>query len=235
MLKLAEGAALDKALYGGGAAAAAAAAPRPPPVLEETCALFAGIARGLAYMHSRGVAHNDLKAANVLLDERGNPMLADFGLIKSIRAALPGTFAAMMAARGVGPQGVGLLGSLEWTAPENFFEENNPDYGQPPADVYSLGMVGFELVARAPPWRGLNSGQVLEAVRAGRRPQLPAGLDARLKGIIEDCWKQAPAARPSAVDVQMRLQAIAGSAGARPAAAAAARRGGGGGGGRGRP
>ena len=150
-----------------------------------------------------------------------------------MRAALPGTFAEAMR-RGHDLDGAGMLGSPLWTAPENF-DDTSPHYGQPPADVYSLGVVGYELVTRQLPWPGLNIGEVRAAVLDGRRPPLPAGVDARLRGIIQDCWRHEPAARPSAVDVQMRLQAIAGSAGARPAAAAAARRGGGGGGGRGRP
>ena len=220
VLKLAEGGALDKAIYGGrggeGGSGAAAA-----PALEETCALFAGIARGLAFIHSRGLAHNDLKSMNVLLDEHSTPMLADFGLVKAMRSGMPGTFAAAMA-RSSGLDGAGMLGSPLWTAPENFDDEN-PNYGKPPADVYSLGIIGFELATRSLPWRGKNLGQIVAAVQAGRRPdaELLASLDARLRGVITDCWKQDPAARPSAVDVQMRLQAIAGRAGQRPLVAPA--------------
>ena len=178
VLKLAERGALDKAIYDKGA---------PPLSLEDTCSLFAGVARGLAFMHSRGLAHNDLKSANVLLDRDGAPMLADFGLARVMRSAMPGTFAAATARS----QG-GMLGSPHWTAPENFDDES-PDYAKPPADVFSLGMIGFELATRQLPWAGKNIGQIVSAVQAGRRPPLPAGLDARLKGIIEDCVKQAPA------------------------------------------
>ena len=161
---------------------------------------LAGAAEGVAFLHSRGVVHNDLKSANILLDARLEPLVADFGLAKIAHSTLTQT---------AGGGGKGPLGSMAWMAPEQF-SAKSAGYGRAPADVYSLGMVAFELATRTVPWAGLGVPEIVHAVTVERaRPLLPADVDAHLAAIIRDCTRDAPEERPSAAEVGVRARALA--------------------------
>ena len=93
---------------GGGAAASAAAAAGPAHMsLGEVAKIGLDVARALAFAHSAGVTHNDVKSQNVLFSAGGTAVLADFGLAKRVRSALPNTMAALL---GSSSGGGGLLG-----------------------------------------------------------------------------------------------------------------------------
>ncbi len=188
VMRLADGGSLAEALHGGPLPAAA----------SRRVAL--GVARALAHLHSRDppVSHNDLKSGNVLLDGEGNALLADFGVAKAVGGTLRHTHGA--SARGE----LGAVGTVAWMAPENGDPED-PFYLKPNADVFSFAMLLFELATGRMPWEGMNMGQINAAVMRGRRPQLPAGVDAGLKSLVEACWAQVPGERPAMAQVVARL------------------------------
>ena len=114
--------------------------PREAATLAET------LARAVQYAHTRGVVHRDLKPANVLLSggmetPLGNcvPKIADFGLAKR------STVGSGMTQTGV------ILGTPSYIAPEQ--AEGKKDVG-PPADVYALGAVLYEMLTGRPPFQG---------------------------------------------------------------------------------
>lgn len=88
---------------------------------------IAGIASGLAYLHSRDVVHGDLKAANVLLDEKVQAVLCDFGMAKALDNV---TSSALQGA-----------GSLRWMSPE--LMDDSPKSTR--SDVYAFGMTIVEV------------------------------------------------------------------------------------------
>ena len=159
--------------------------------------VLAGAAEGVAFLHSRGGVHNDLKSANILLDAHLEPLVADFGLAKLAHSTLTQTAA-----------GKGPLGTTPWMAPEQFDDENEA-HGKPPADVYALGMVAYELATRTYPWDAKNAVQIMRAVDRGERPALPDGVNEHLAALFRDCTAHAPKDRPSARDVCMRARALA--------------------------
>ena len=185
------------------------AAPRPLST-QRIFQLSLDIARALAYSHSQGLAHNDVKARNVLLCAGGAAKLCDFGLAKSVRTAFPSTFSRLSSTRtrlsSTAGSEDGLLGSLEWTAPENYTP--GPHWGQPPADIYSFGCLLYEMVSGRAPWYGRNIGDVLSAVRRGERPTLPGGVDGRLAALMARCWTAAPERRPTAAALVAELTAL---------------------------
>jgi serine/threonine protein kinase len=138
--------------------------------------------------------HNDLNASNILLDASGNALLADFGV-----ATVPWC--------GGGGGGGGALGTPASMAPENA-DPAAPLHGAPPADIFSFALLLLELATGHRAWQGLKTGQVLAALAGGRRPDLPAALDAELAGLIRACWAQAPEARPCAAQVVAWLSAM---------------------------
>jgi hypothetical protein len=144
------------------------------------------VARGMAHLHARSppLLHLDLKSPNILLDDRYRVKIADFGLSR-VRAA---TFVS-----GAGG------GTPEWMAPEVLRSEPCDEA----ADVYSYGVVLWELLTGEAPWAELNPMQVVGAVGfMGRAlPPPPEGGDAVLGGLCRRCISPAPRDRPSFAEI----------------------------------
>ncbi len=140
--------------------------------LAETAGIIHKLASALDDAHRRGVVHRDLKPANILFDGRGEPYISDFGIAKLGEAAghLTGTGAA--------------IGTPAYMSPEQVQGEKELD-GR--SDVYSLGVVIFEMLTGQTPYNADTPGKlmlkhVLEpAPRISTAdPTLPAGCDAIL-------------------------------------------------------
>jgi hypothetical protein len=178
----------------GSGGAPAAAAPRPPPRLAR--AVAAGVARGMAALHARRppLLHLDLKSPNILLDKSWNVKVADFGLSRLKREA-----------GAAAPSGGAGAGTPEWMAPELLRGE---PVGEA-ADVFSYGVVLWEVLTGRAPWAELLPVQVVAAVGfQGRElPPLPPGADPVLASLCTRCLAPAPAARPSFADVVAELEA----------------------------
>lgn len=122
--------------------------PLPEP---EAIRLTTALAEALDYAHRQGVLHRDLKPGNVLLDEEGRPLLADFGIAKAIEAA-----------HGGGPEALTLTGTTVGT-PAYMSPEQAA--GQPldaRSDLYSLGVLLYEMLTGRPPFTG-SPPQVMRA------------------------------------------------------------------------
>ena len=106
---------------------------------REALRVLLPVARGLAYAHSHGVIHRDVKPANILMNEDGRPVLTDFGIAKLLEAPDGHTLTG---------SGVGI-GTPEYMAPEQGIGASAIDER---ADVYSLGIVLYELVTGRKPY-----------------------------------------------------------------------------------
>ncbi|CAN6812400.1 unnamed protein product [Brassica oleracea] len=136
------------------------------------------IARGMEYIHSRRVIHRDLKPENVLIDEDFQLKIADFGI------ACEEEYCDMLADD---------PGTYRWMAPEMI---KRKPHGRK-ADVYSFGLVLWEMVAGAIPYEDMNPIQAAFAVvHKNIRPAVPGDCPAAMKALIEQCWSVAPDKRP---------------------------------------
>ncbi|KAJ4907890.1 Protein kinase superfamily protein [Raphanus sativus] len=136
------------------------------------------IARGMEYIHSRHVIHRDLKPENVLIDEDFQLKIADFGI------ACEEEYCDMFADD---------PGTYRWMAPEMI---KRKPHGRK-ADVYSFGLVLWEMVAGAIPYEDMNPIQAAFAVvHKNIRPAVPGDCPVAMKALIEQCWSVAPDKRP---------------------------------------
>ncbi|GER40511.1 protein kinase family protein [Striga asiatica] len=148
------------------------------------------VARGMNYLHHRNppILHGDLKSSNLLVDKSWTVKVGDFGLSKLKRA----TFLTSKSGRGTPP----------WMAPEVL--QNEPSTEK--SDVFSFGVILWELMTERIPWGDLNSLQVKGVVGfMDRRLDLPENIDPRVRSIISQCWQSDPDNRPSFEDIISKI------------------------------
>jgi WD40 repeat protein len=179
--------------------------------------LLATVARAVHYAHQRGILHRDLKPANVLLDGRGQPHVADFGLARRLSAAAGGSTAPYPS------RGQGIAGTPAYMAPEQ--AAGRGDQLTTATDVYALGVILYELLTGRPPFRASTVLKVLRRV-LDEDPRPPravrAGADRELETVCLKCLRKEPDRRyPSALALAEDLERyLAGEPiQARPAAA----------------
>ncbi|KAK8519350.1 hypothetical protein V6N12_025390 [Hibiscus sabdariffa] len=142
------------------------------------------ICRGLMCIHRRKVVHRDLKSSNCLVNKNWTVKICDFGLSR-IMSSRPMSDSAS-------------AGTPEWIAPELI--RNEPFTEK--CDVFSLGVIMWELCTLSKPWEGVPPERVVYAVaNEGSRLEVPEGPLGRL---ISDCWAE-PEERPSCEEILSRL------------------------------
>ncbi|CAN6992766.1 unnamed protein product [Brassica rapa subsp. trilocularis] len=149
------------------------------------------IACGMNYLHccSPPIIHRDLKSSNLLVDRNCTVKVADFGL-SCIKHE---TYLATKSGRGT-PQ---------WMAPEVLRNESANEK----SDIYSFGVVLWELATGKIPWETLNSMQVIGAVGfMNQRLEIPKDIDPLWISLMESCWHSDTTLRPTFQVLMERLR-----------------------------
>ncbi|CAL1397429.1 unnamed protein product [Linum trigynum] len=149
------------------------------------------IARGMNYLHcfNPPIVHRDLKSSNLLVDRNLTVKVGDFGLSRLKHE----TFLTTKSGKGT-PQ---------WMAPEVLRNERSNEK----SDIYSFGVILWELATKKVPWDNLNSMQIVGAVGfMNQRLDIPKDLDPRWASIIDSCWLSDPASRPTFQELLKKLR-----------------------------
>ena len=158
---------------------------------DELTRLGADVAAGLAHAHERGVIHRDIKPHNILLDERGQPKLTDFGIARALDATQA-------------TQTGSYLGTALYSSPEQLRGERVT----PKSDVYSLGIALYQAATGRAPFAGTPIEVASQHV--SRLPTTPsvlgANLDREVETLIVECIEKDPDCRPTAQEVHERLR-----------------------------
>ncbi|HET7631153.1 MAG TPA: serine/threonine-protein kinase [Gemmatimonadaceae bacterium] len=163
-----------------------------PMSFENVARILEEVARALDYAHEMGIVHRDIKPENVMFFH-GQAVVLDFGIGKAISAASAGDddpAAARITRSGT------ALGTPTYIPPEQAAGDEALDHR---ADIYSLGVVAYEMLCGHPPFSGRNSAVVM-AAHANDTPQPLAqrrpGIPGPLARVVMQCLEKRPADRP---------------------------------------
>eukprot|EP00727_Mastigamoeba_balamuthi_P007235 m51a1_g3131 putative tkl protein kinase (1522) ;mRNA; f:254942-260992 len=163
------------------------------PHTQKRRELALDIARAMAYLHNSkpAIIHRDLKSLNILLDEKGEHCkVCDVGLARFKETS---------------QQITGAVGTFSWMPPEMMKGQSYTEK----ADVYSFGLVLYEMVSGKLPFAGLPPAQIsLRVAVYDERPPLPSSCPAKWKDLITSCWATDENERPSFITMIDTLNTI---------------------------
>ena len=158
------------------------------------------LADALAHAHGRGVIHRDLKAANIIVTPNGRVKVLDFGISRRLEPG--GGDETTVIDQSWAPQHT-FTGTLPYTAPE-VFKGQEADVR---SDIWSLGVVLYEMAAGKRPFRGSTAFELSAAILRERAPEISPAVPPVLQGVIDKCLSKDPGERyQSAGEVRAALE-----------------------------
>jgi len=193
-----------------------------PPTVAEAVRIVVELARGLERAHASGVLHRDLKPENVMVEPDGRVKVLDFGLAKLLpppAAALADVSEMETRAGDLTREGF-LVGTAAYMSPEQARGQELDAR----SDLFSLGVLLYELVTGRHPFRGPTPLDTLSAILTRHAPppsSLKPGVAPALEAILDRMLAKDPADRPaSAATIAAELAGLDGASAATPQAAA---------------
>src|SRR5438067_635601 len=170
--------------------------------VAEAVRILREVASAISYAHKHGVAHRDIKPENVMLSDEF-ALVTDFGVAKALSESTKAPGSGTLTGLGV------TLGTPAYMAPEQVAADPSVDHR---ADIYSFGVMAYEMLTGSHPFAGRTMQQMLAAHAVEkpepierRRPSVPHALAA----LVTRCLEKRPAGRPqSAVELLATLDSV---------------------------
>ncbi len=167
-----------------------------PMGFKDYFTLAKAAARGLAFLHEKGVIHSDIKADNLLVP--AGPIssvgckISDFGLVRAMRTSMK---SSSTSTKGAG-------GTAAYKAPELLQPKAS---NTKESDVFALGVTLWEMLTGKIPFDGADELAIAMAIRDKKREAIPAGTPEPLSQLIQACWTEVPKRRPTAMQALLSL------------------------------
>lgn len=160
-----------------------------PSSLTEVAGMFADITAAGSYLHSRGIIHGDLSANNVLLKSSLSPKgyvckVCDFGLARVLEGESTGILTSQ-------------LGTMTHMPPELFKLDPREAKMTPKVDIYSTGILLWQVITGRAPFQGLSLPQIVIRVSRGGLLKLPDEAPRQFRDVFDRCTNPDPNQRPS--------------------------------------
>jgi len=173
--------------------------------LRRAVDLWRRVSDAIAYAHTRGVVHRDLKPDNVMVGPFGEVLVLDWGLARLVGDTEADAPSTVRDAGAHATRAGTVTGTPSYMAPEQAAGEL--DRLGPATDVYALGATLYEMLAGRPPHDGPTSEEIVAAVLAGPPPPLAAEVPPELARLCEAALAREPAARGTAEGFARALEA----------------------------
>uniref|UniRef100_A0A674I7A2 Ankyrin repeat and kinase domain containing 1 n=1 Tax=Terrapene triunguis TaxID=2587831 RepID=A0A674I7A2_9SAUR len=161
-----------------------------------------GLAMNFLHSMTPPLLHLDLKPGNILLDGNRHVKISDFGLSRWMEQSSRMQYIERSA----------LRGTLSYIPPEMFLHSTRPP--GPEYDVYSFGIVIWEVLMQKKPYSGANMMAIIVGISAGRRPCLESICDEwpgecqQMVDLMKRCWDQDPKKRPRFTDIPVETDML---------------------------
>jgi len=150
------------------------------------------IAVALKYLHSRNIIHCDLKSSNILIDDNWKIKIGDFGLSRFINKKNPS-------------ENSGRIGTPHWMAPEILKGGNYEES----ADVYSYGMILWEILSLEIPYFGIDPRKLMNIVAEERKiMEVPKKGNSHIIKLTRQCLNYDPQKRPILKEIVDTLESV---------------------------
>ncbi|RHZ79728.1 hypothetical protein Glove_141g62 [Diversispora epigaea] len=145
------------------------------------------IALGLAKIHGTGLMHKDFHSGNIVNETKISSYITDFGLCKPVTENDPEK----------------IYGVIPYMAPETL---NRGEYTQA-SDIYSFGMIMYEVFTSYPPFYNMpHDKNLVISICKGQKPEIMCEIPQLLKDLMEKCWDTDPSNRPKAIELKSQLK-----------------------------
>lgn len=151
--------------------------------VNEILGIFSQLVLALQYIHSKHVLHRDLKPQNVFLTKNGVVKLGDFGVARVMSSSLE--------------QATTMIGTPYYLPPESW---SGQSYNAK-ADIYSLGVILYEMCMGDKPYKGQNTAQLFAAVMQGHYNPLSDDYPQYLSRLVDGMMSQKPMERPTTTQI----------------------------------